>query len=221
MCGRYVLRQTDGLQERFGLSAPPGKMPARYNVAPSERMPVIVQRGEDRVAEWMTWGLIPSWSKEPKASFSTFNARAEGIAEKPAFRTPLRRRRCLVPADGFYEWSKTGGRKQPYFIHRPDDQLFAFAGLYDIWQGQTGDAIASFTIVTTTPNDLISPLHDRMAVILSPDDESEWLDPGVTDAFQITRLLQPAPDDVLEVYPVGLKVNRAGTESPSLIAPIG
>ena len=220
MCGRYTLRKTGEIQARFLVNDAPADLAPRYNIAPSERMPVIVQHEENRKIEVMSWGLVPSWSKEPKPPFSTFNARAEGIAEKPAFRLPIRRRRCLIPADGFYEWGKTGSRKQPYFIHMRDDRLFAFAGLYDIWHGEGGQEIISYTIITGEPNDVIAPLHNRMAVILRPEDEAEWLDPGVTDPFQVTRLLKPYPADEMDVYPVSSLVNRAGYDTADMVAPM-
>lgn len=222
MCGRYVLHHTAAqLQARFGLSAIAGEVEARYNAAPTQQLPVILQRGTDLRLEWMRWGLVPSWAKEINPSISTFNARAEGISEKPMYRGPIRRQRCLVPADGFYEWHAAGKAKQPYFIHRADDALFAFAGLYDRYRQPDGTDLWSYTIITTEPNAEIAPLHHRMAVILRPEDEAEWLDPGVTDPLQVARLLRPYPDGELAVYPVSTRVNNARLDDAAMIAPLG
>jgi putative SOS response-associated peptidase YedK len=219
MCGRYVLRHTtQEIQQRFALEEMIGEMEPRYNIAPTQTLPVIVQRGEQRVAQPMRWGLVPSWAKEPNLSLATFNARAEGIAEKPLYRGPIRRQRCLVPADGFYEWQPTDGKKQPYFIHLKDDALFAFAGLYDHWRQPDGTDLWTYTIITGEPNAVIAPLHHRMAVILRRENEAEWLDPGITDPFQVTRLLTPYPADQMEAYPVTTLVNNARQDSPEMIA---
>lgn len=221
MCGRYVLRHTMAeIQQRFAVQQVSLDFAPRYNVAPTQQMPVIVQHGADRVLETMKWGLVPSWSKDQKPAFATINARAEGITEKPAYRVPIRRQRCLIPADGFYEWSECDGAKAPYFIHFRDDQLFAFAGLYDIFHAPHGEILRTFTIITAAPNDSLAPYHHRMAVILPEGEEDEWLDPGVTDPFQVTRLLKPHPTPDLEVYQVAKLVNRAGYDAPELISPL-
>ncbi len=217
MCGRYALVDTRGLQGRFRLndnSAPPA---ARYNVAPSQEMPVVLAAEGERKLEVMKWGLIPFWSKEPKASYSTINARAEGIADKPAYRRPIRNQRCIVPANGFYEWQKSGTGKIPHFIHLKSDELFGFAGLYDIYKDPEGHELHTFTIVTTEANELVAPIHNRMPVILPRQAEDEWLDPTVTDPFQVTRLLKPFPADLMEVYPVSKKVNSPGNDLPELV----
>jgi putative SOS response-associated peptidase YedK len=223
MCGRYTLRHSaQEIQQRFGLNAGSAEVVPRYNIAPTQMLPVIFQRGETRLAQPMRWGLVPAWAKEINTSLSTFNARAEGIADKPMYRGPIRRQRCLVPADGFYEWGAAtqGSKKQPYFIHRRDDALFAFAGLYDHWRQPDGTDLWSYTLITTTPNATVAPLHNRMSVILLPEDEAEWLDPGITDPFQVTRLLRPAPDDLLAAYPVATLVNNARTDAPEMIVPL-
>jgi putative SOS response-associated peptidase YedK len=222
MCGRYVFHHSaQEMQARFGLEEIPEDIEARFNAAPTQNLPVIVQHGDNVQMEWMRWGLVPSWAKEIKTNVSTFNARAEGISDKPMYRGPIRRQRCLVPADGFYEWHAEGRVKQPYFIHRADDALFAFAGLYDHYRQPDGTDLWSYTIITTEPNADIKPLHNRMAVILRPEDEAEWLDPSVTDPFQVARLLRPYPDGELEVYPVSRLVNNSRHDSPEMIAPIG
>ena len=221
MCGRYVLHHSaQEVQARFGLVTSLSEVSPRYNAAPTQQLPVIVARGEARRLEWMRWGLVPSWAKEINPAVSTFNARAEGISEKPMYRGPIRRQRCLVPADGFYEWRAAGKHKQPYFIHRADDALFAFAGLYDRYRQPDGTDLWSYTIITTEPNAEIAPLHHRMAVILRPEDEEEWLAPEVTDPLQVMRLLRPYPDGELAVYPVSTLVNNARQDAPEMIAPI-
>ena len=222
MCGRYVLHSsTHEIQARFGLSETIHVVEPRYNAAPTQQLPVIVQRGAERRMKWMRWGLVPSWAKAINPNVSTFNARAEGISEKPMYRGPIRRQRCLVPADGFYEWHAEGTKKQPYFIHRADDALFAFAGLYDRYRQPDGTDLWSYTIITTEPNAEIAPLHHRMAVILRPENEEEWLAPDITDPMQVARLLRPYLDGELAVYPVSSRVNNARLDGPEMIAPIG
>jgi putative SOS response-associated peptidase YedK len=224
MCGRYVLRHSaQEIQQRFDVDDFAEALEPRYNIAPTQQMPVIVQRGDKRQMQAMRWGLVPSWMKEPNASLSTFNARAEGIAEKPMYRGPIRRQRCLVPADGFYEWtpSASGSKKQPYFIHLRDNELFAFAGLYDHWRAPDGSDLWSYTIITGEPNAVLAPLHHRMAVILRREDEEEWLDPGITDPFQVMRLLKPYPADDMEAYPVAPLVNNARNDAPEMVAQVG
>lgn len=220
MCGRYALHHTaQEIQQRFALEGLIGALEPRYNIAPTQVLPVIVQHGEARTAQEMRWGLVPSWAKEPNLSLSTFNARAEGIADKPMYRGPIRRQRCLVPADGFYEWQPTGGKKQPYFIRMKDDSLFAFAGLYDHWRQPDGTDLWTYTLITGEPNAVVAPLHHRMVVILRREDEAEWLDPGITDPFQVTRLLTPYPAEAMEAYPVTTLVNNARQDAPTMIAP--
>jgi putative SOS response-associated peptidase YedK len=218
MCGRFTLTNPERLPKRFNLQQPELPLTPRFNVAPTQTLPVVLREGsEDNRLEWFKWGLIPFWSKEPKSGYSTINARAEGIADKPAYRKPIRSQRCLVPADGFYEWQKTGTGKQPFFIHLKNSDLFGFAGLYDIYRDKDGQELKTFTIITTTANDLVEPIHNRMPVILSPKDEAEWLDPTITDPFQVTRLLQPYPAELMELYPVSKKVNTVGNDIPELL----
>lgn len=169
MCGRYVLGEVDGLTERFNLRQLPLGFFTHYNVAPGQQMPVVVAEGDRNAAVLMKWGLIPSWAKDPKIGYRTINARAEGVADKPSFRTPFKRQRCIVPASGFYEWLKAGGGKTPYFIHRKDGELVGFAGLWDRWRDPDGHEIQSYSIITTEPNELVAPIHNRMPAILGPD----------------------------------------------------
>lgn len=216
MCGRYTLTNTAGMAARFKAEQPELPLKARYNVAPSQVMPVVVRNSPNHF-ELMKWGLIPFWSKEPKAGYSTINARAEGIADKPAYRKPIRSQRCLIPADGFYEWQKTGTTKQPYFIHLKDEELFGFAGLYDIYRDKEGNELKTFTIITTEANELMAPIHNRMPVILRPEDEDLWLDPGVTDPQQVLDLLRPYSVKEMEAYPVSKQVNSPENDVPELV----
>ncbi len=224
MCGRYALFHVGpahiaDFRARYQVDQLTLDLAPRYNIAPGQDAPVIVvdDTGAHKV-HMMRWGLVPAWSKTHHPEYPTFNARAEGLEQRAAFRGPLRQRRCLVPADGFYEWSGTG-KKQAYFIQRRDEQTFSFAGLYDRYRQADGQWLESFTIITTTPNATIAPIHTRMAVILDPADEEEWCDPTVTDAAQVTRLLRPSEDDLLRVYSVGPRVNNARNEGADLLAP--
>lgn len=220
MCGRYVLTGVAEIAERYQIAQLTFDLAPRYNIAPGQENPVVVVDEGARQLELMKWGLVPSWSKTAKMEYPTFNARAEGIDTKSTFRGPLRQRRCLVPATGFYEWSGKGAKKQPYFIHLKEDALFSFAGLYDRCALPDGEVLHTYTIITTTPNAAVAPLHDRMAVILRPEDEEEWLDPTVTDAHQVMRLLAPYPAEALALYPVTSRVNSVHNEGPDLLAPL-
>jgi len=166
----------------------------------------------------MQWGLIPSWSKEPRTKFSTINARAETITKSPAFRGPFQHRRCLVPASGFYEWRQTPKGKQPYCIQLKDGELFAFAGLYDIWCDSEGNELYSYTIITTTPNDLVAPIHNRMPAILRRADEDAWLD-KTTDRARLLSLLAPYPIEEMKAYIVSRAVNNPANEGAELMQP--
>lgn len=218
MCGRYNLVPTENVAERFQADSPELPLLPRYNVAPSQAMPVIVRNSPNRIVE-MQWGLIPSWSKEPQAKFSTINARAETLTTSPVFRGPFKSRRCLVPASGFYEWRQTSQGKQPYCIQLDDGELFAFAGLYDIWHDVDGNELYSYTIITTTPNDLVAPIHNRMPVILRRGDEDVWLDKQ-TDSVRLLRLLAPYPAQEMAVFPVSRALNNPANESAELIQPV-
>jgi putative SOS response-associated peptidase YedK len=198
---------------------------ARYNIAPTQE--VVVVRADPaegrRSAALMRWGLIPSWSKEGATGPPMINARSETLAEKPTFRTALRSRRCLIPADGFYEWQQSpgGGRgkKQPFYIHRTDGGPLAFAGLWETWSGSGGGpAIESCTIVTTAANATLRELHDRMPVVLAPGDYSLWLDPSVAEPARLSHLLAPCGEDELVAEPVSTHVNRVANDDPRCIA---
>jgi putative SOS response-associated peptidase YedK len=215
MCGRYSLVPTENIAARFDIHQTQLTLSPRYNVAPSQSMPVIVRNSPNRLVE-MQWGLIPSWAKEPRAQFSTINARAETITKSPVFRGPFKSRRCLVPASGFYEWQPTNQGKQPFCIRLKDGELFAFAGLYDIWHDTEGNELCSYTIITTAPNDLVATIHNRMPVILRQKDEQAWLDKAANPA-QLLSLLVAYPADSMEAYPVSRAVNNPANEGAELM----
>lgn len=218
MCGRYALVVVgDGsLQRRFSLEGLFDESPERYNVAPTQTLPVITRNSPNRVA-MMRWGLIPSWAKDASISSRMINARAETVAEKPAFRTALRSRRCLVPASGFFEWKREGSGKTPHFVHLPNEPLFAFAGLYDLWRDPDGQTVQSYTIITTEPNDLMSTIHNRMPVILRREDEDEWLDPENAEPEHLLPLLRPYPAGEMAAYPVSRLVNSPMNDAPDVL----
>jgi putative SOS response-associated peptidase YedK len=218
MCGRYSLVPTDNIAERFDVQQEQLALLPRYNVAPSQSLPVVVRNSPNRLVE-MQWGLIPSWSKEPRAQFSTINARAETISKSPVFRGPFKSRRCLVPASGFYEWQRTSNGKQPFCIRLKDDDLFAFAGLYDIWHDANGNELYSYTVITTAPNELVAPIHNRMPVILRRDDEEAWLDKQ-TQSARLMSLLVAYPAEEMEAYPVSRALNNPANEGAELMQPI-
>ena len=227
MCGRYLLKApADALRRAFGFVEQPNLMP-RYNIAPTQDVAVIRERREpkgERTLQLLRWGLIPSWAEDMKGGAKLINARAEGISERPSFREAFRKRRCLVPADGFYEWRTEGKLKQPYLIQRRDRAPFAFAGLWERWVPRTQPPepayIDSFTIVTTEANALLKPLHARMPVILAPEDYARWFDRGSGEA-ELKALLKPAPEELLAYVPVSPRVNAAAPDDAGLIEPAG
>ena len=218
MCGRYSLIAEIGqLALRFGFDASGLEQPPRYNVAPTQ--PVLAVRGgERRLAAYMRWGLLPSGTREAPTGPPMINARAETVAERPSFRSALLRRRCLVPADGFYEWQRSAGRR-PVRITLASGEPFAFAGLWDTWRDLRGGLVESCTIITTEANDLLQPIHDRMPVILPEDVEPLWLDGGMQDAAALASLLVPYPSEAMTTYEVSPLVNSAANDGPELIAP--
>ncbi len=217
MCGRYTLVQAEQVAERFQAAEAQLPLLPRYNVAPSQLMPVVVRNSPNRLVE-MQWGLVPAWSKEPRTSFSTINARAETIATSAVFRGPFKSRRCLVPASGFYEWQKLEKGKQPFCIRLRGGDLFAFAGLYDIWRDREGNELYSYTIITTAPNELVAPIHNRMPAILRREDEDAWLSKD-TDAARLMGMLEAYPADAMEAYPVSRAVNSPAHDGAELMQP--
>jgi len=223
MCGRFTLTiDPYHLQEAFPWAVIPNDLQPRYNIAPSQPVAVIPNTGDNKVALYK-WGLIPSWSKDPAIGDRMINARSESLAEKPSFRNPYRRRRCLILADGFYEWKQNPGMKskQPVFIHLKDNRPFAFAGLWELWNSPDGSEIRSCTIITTQPNSLLEPIHNRMPVILPPDAYKLWLAPEEQQPAQLNSLLVPYPADEMVAFPVSKMVNSPEYDTPDLVNPVG
>ena len=227
MCGRYTLViDRDALSRRFDATAT-ADLPVlfeRYNIAPTQRVPTVRMRakgeGGGREVALLRWGLIPSWAKSADIGSRTVNARSETAAEKPAFRTALRTRRCLVPATGFYEWRRDAGGKVPHLIRLENARAFALAGLWERWRDpETGEVVESCSILTTQPNDVVSPLHDRMPAMLRPEAEAAWLDDSTTDPDALLPLLEPYPPGEMEAYPVRRRVNNPRHDDAACIAP--
>jgi putative SOS response-associated peptidase YedK len=216
MCGRYTLRSR-GSAKFYGV--PVSQLPflaPRYNIAPTQSVPVILARGAERELAMFQWGLIPSWSKEPKGFI---NARAETLLAKPSFSESFQRRRCLIPADGFYEWQRHGRSKQPYFFQMKDETPFAFAGVWDKWQG-SGRSITSCAIITTTPNQVLATIHDRMPVILGDDEaQDSWLRSNARPA-ELKELLVPFRGSLMKSFPVSSRANSAEADDAQLVEEI-
>lgn len=220
MCGRFTIAIAVGWQERFQLKEQPFPLPLRFNIAPTQYVPIIVSESPNR-AVMMQWGLIPSWAKDSKIGAKLINARAETLHERPAFRAPLKSKRCLVPATGFYEWKKTAMARIPYYIHRKDNALFAFAGLYDVWRSpETTENLFTFTIITTEPNALVTAIHNRMPAIIKQEHESLWLQHESLPLDEVREILNPYPADQLEAYRVSTAVNNPNLDSEELIRPL-
>jgi putative SOS response-associated peptidase YedK len=215
MCGRYTLRSR-GSAKFYGV--PSSELPfwvPRYNIAPSQDVPVILERGAERELALFQWGLIPSWSKEPKGFI---NARAETLQEKPSFSESFQRRRCLIPADGFFEWVRSRRSKQPYYFQMKDESPFAFAGIWDKWQ-RDGVNITSCAIITTTPNELLATIHDRMPVILNTEAQEGWLRSD-DKPTELRHLLVPFPESEMTSFPVSPDVNHPQVDDSRLVEPI-
>ena len=225
MCGRYSLKTpADTLAKHFRLSKVPSVAP-RFNIAPSQPIAIIRTQGakDNRECVLARWGLIPSWANFPGIGNKMINARAETVAEKPAFREALARSRCLVPADGYYEWQREGRmgqRKQPFYIRLRDGRPFAFAGLWEGWVGPDGTLVESCAILTTEPNESLTHIHDRMPVILAEAAYDQWLDPAIRQAQLLQPLLRPYPPEEMTAYPVSLRVNDPAHDDAACIAPL-
>jgi putative SOS response-associated peptidase YedK len=223
MCGRYRLsRRKQVVEEYFDCGSDEPDWNPRYNIAPTQPVPVIRQNPKEPVRELslIRWGLIPSWAKDPSVAAKMINARSETASTKPAFRDALKSRRCLIPADGFYEWAKTGKGKQPYCFEVNDGQLFAFAGIWDRWRNPSGTTVETCSILTTTPNAVTSPVHDRMPVILDPDSYDLWLDPGMQNVAAISELLKPCDARLMRCYPIRTRINRVANDDEECYAPV-
>ena len=227
MCGRFVSSSPPDEVARYFDATLPGEVALEpsWNVAPTDDIYVVHQDGSTRLLAARHWGLVPIWAKSPAIGNKMINARSEGLAEKNAFKRAFAKRRCLVPADGFYEWQKVPGQKakQPYFVHRPDGEPLAFAGLWEEWRGAQRDGsqhLRTATIITTTANETMSTIHDRMPVILPPSAWDDWLDPANTDLDALGRLLVPAPPQIITLRPVSTEVGNVRNQGPQLLKPI-
>ena len=218
MCGRYELHSNPAaIALAFGLKSPPALKPS-YNIAPMQPVPIVRQNSQgDRVLSEMRWGLVPRWAKDPSIGARLINARGEGIAEKPAFKMAFERRRCLLPADGFYEWKVVRGGKQPYLVTRKDGAPLGMAGLYERWLAPDGDVVDTCTVITTGANDLLRGVHDRMPVIIAPEDYARWLDRSTS---AVADLIAPFPSDSLRIHPISTRVNAVKNDDAALLEPV-
>jgi putative SOS response-associated peptidase YedK len=219
MCGRFTQQLSSSefarIFEAEDLAGDPGE---HYNVAPTDEAAVVVQRDDRRAIVRYRWGLVPAWATDSRTGSRAFNARAEGVATSPLFRDAFRRRRCLVPVDGFYEWLRTGSNRQPMRIHDPTGVPLALAGLWAARRDpETGEVLRTFTIVTTRPNTFMAPIHDRMPVVIPPDAWATWLDPSPRDPADLRALLEPSEDIALSAHPVSKLVNNVRNDGPSLV----
>jgi putative SOS response-associated peptidase YedK len=222
MCGRYTLHQSaQALAKTFGIEEVPDLKP-QYNIAPTQMVATILHKPESdrRELRQLRWGLIPSWAKDPGIGAKMINARSETVAEKPSFRSAFKRRRCLVIADGFYEWQRQEKKKQPFYFRFEDAQPFGFAGLWEQWQSPEGEEISTCTILTTNANELMLSVHDRMPVILHPEDYDLWLNPQFSASDTLKQLLQPYSPEAMTAYPVSTVVNSPQNNHPDCIVPI-
>jgi putative SOS response-associated peptidase YedK len=222
MCGRFTLKQSaEGLSQVFHVDFV-ADLAAEYNIAPTQMVATVLQNPESRKREFkqLHWGLIPSWAKDAGIGAKLINARAETVAEKPAFRSAFKHRRCLVIADGFYEWQRQQGKKQPFYFRLQDEQPFAFAGLWEKWRTAVNEEIISCTILTTAANELLQPIHERMPVILEPQDYDLWLNSQVQTPQTLQQLLRPYPASAMTAYPVSTLVNNSRHNSLECIIPL-
>jgi putative SOS response-associated peptidase YedK len=217
MCGRFSFDiPPELLAAIFGLSGVPEFTPS-YNVAPTQMSPIVRQVSDHNSLELMKWGLVPPWAKDPAIGSQMINARSETVAEKPAFRHAIKYRRCIVPASGFFDWGHEGKIKKPYYFRMRDGRPLGLAGIWEEWKAPDGSPLDTFSILTTTSNRLVAPIHERMPVILAPDDYPTWLNKHLTNPEQLKPLYQPFPADLLEAYPVSDRVNSPMNNSPENI----
>jgi putative SOS response-associated peptidase YedK len=223
MCGRYRLsRRKQIIEEYFNTAAWDDDWIPRYNIAPTQPVPVIRQNPKEpvRTLSLMCWGLIPHWAKDSTGAAGMINARSETASSKPAFRDALKSRRCLIPADAFYEWKRDGKTKQPFCFEVNEGELFAFAGLWDRWKDANGNWIRTYSILTTTPNSVTSPVHDRMPVILDPDSYDLWLDPGMQNVAAASDLFKPYDARLMRCYPISTRINHVANDEAECSAPV-
>jgi putative SOS response-associated peptidase YedK len=223
MCGRFTATfEFSDIRVRWNLDRNLPNYTPRFNVAPetSSNVPVIIRHNGVNECRLMQWGLIPSWAADPSIGNRTINARAETLTELPSFKLLVDRRRCIIPADGFYEWRKERKRKVPMWVHLKTNEPFALAGLWDVWRKPDGKRVESFTIITTEPNELVRPVHNRMPVILRPEDEEQWLDASRTSFAKAKSVLKPYPDELMDAHDVSPIVNSAKYDSPECVKPV-
>lgn len=215
MCGRFsITKEKDEIEDRFEIHIDPAMFTKNYNAAPSQTLPIITNEKPEQ-ASFHKWGLIPHWAKDESIGNKLINARCETIAEKPSFRDAAEKRRCLVVTDGFYEWQRSGSEKQPYRITLSDESLFAFAGLWELWNAPDGREVQTFTIITTEPNELMKPIHNRMPVMLTPENERVWISDEPLE--EILHLLKPYNEDEMNAYPVSKRVNSPKNNDISIL----
>jgi len=220
MCGRYTLTAAvEQLQSRFQFDTPVPEYAPSYNIAPSQEVLAVIRDEAHNRGGWLRWGLVPSWAKDPKVGYRMINARAESAAEKPSFRRALRQRRCLILADGYYEWQRHDGQKIPMYLRLRSREAFAFAGLWERWRDADGNTLVTCAILTTEANVWMQPVHHRMPVILEAEQEALWLDRSVTEPEALQPLLEPLHADMLEAYAVSPQVNSARYNSPACMLP--
>ncbi|KAA1179170.1 MULTISPECIES: SOS response-associated peptidase [Paenibacillus] len=219
MCGRYTITVTmEELMVRyFANDSTIIHYAPKYNAAPMQQIPAVIHTGSSNKLGELRWGLVPSWAKDDKIGNKMINARAESLLEKPSFKRLVSSRRCIIPSDGFYEWKVQGSSKQPMRIVMRDGGIFSMAGLYDIWMDPEGNKLSTCTIITTTPNELMAEIHNRMPVILKPEDETEWLDRGNQDTTSLIKLLKPYDQQLMRAYPVSMAVGNVRNDAKELI----
>jgi putative SOS response-associated peptidase YedK len=221
MCGRYLITSSpEAIRALFRYREEPD-FPPRYNIAPTQPVPIVRLDNGERSLGLVRWGFIPAWVKDPHTFSLLINARGESIGEKPAFRNAMRRRRCLFPADGFHEWKSETGRRRPFCVRPRDGRPVGFAGLWETWMGPNGEELDTACIVTTAANRLLAPIHDRMPVVIVPEAFDLWLDCAKIDAETAAALIAPAPENLFEAYEISTAVNRTANDSPAVIAPLG
>jgi putative SOS response-associated peptidase YedK len=220
MCGRYLITTApEAVRRLFGYLEQPN-FPPRYNVAPTQPIPIVRLNAGKREFALVRWGLIPAWVKDPRGFSLLINARGDTVNDKPAFRNAMKRRRCLIPADGFYEWQEEGGRKRPYVVRPRHGGPIAFAGLWECWTGPNGEEVETAAIVTTDANRSLHPIHHRMPVIVARDAFDFWLDCANVDALTAAAVFAPAPDGLMEAYEISTAVNRVANDGPDLLEPL-
>jgi putative SOS response-associated peptidase YedK len=220
MCGRYTLTASPEVLRALFAYAERVNFPPRYNIAPTQPIGVVRLVEGKRQFALVRWGLLPSWVKDPKGFSLVFNARGESVLDKPAFRNAMKRRRCLIPADGFYEWQNAGERKRPFYVHAKSGAPLAFAGLWETWTGPNGEELDTAAIFTTHANKALAPIHERMPVIVPPEAFGLWLNSNEVDAITAAALIAPAPDGMLDAYEISTAVNRTANDNAKLIEPV-